>query len=150
MFRFSTELKLRDTDAAGVAFFASYYAIAHEAYETFLKDQQAPLHTWLDTVHLPIVHSEADYNAPVTLGTPFVVNLSCERLGDRSFTLKYEFISSKKLLAYVKTVHVAVKVNDEQGKTRSTELPSRLKSLLSKLMVPYQDSVNTVSAKLES
>ena len=47
MFRYSTTLKLRDTDAAGVAFFAAYFAIAHDAYESFLISQGAHLRSWL-------------------------------------------------------------------------------------------------------
>ena len=49
-----------------VAFFASYYAMAHDAYEAFLSENGRPLSSWLDQVRLPIVHSEADYQAPLS------------------------------------------------------------------------------------
>ena len=147
MFRFSTELKLRDTDAAGVAFFAAYYAIAHDAYEAFLKDQNAPLHTWLDKVHLPIVHSEADYKAPLTLGTSFSVNVTCEYLGQRSFTLHYEFTSPHGILAIVKTVHVAVKSTQKKEKAESTNLPSQLKDLLEKIYLPDLNQVKELPSQ---
>ena len=92
MFRYSTTLKLRDTDAAGVAFFAAYFAIAHDAYESFLISQGAHLRSWLGEVHLPIVHSNADYTAPVKLGDGFDVEVSCGRIGQKSFTLSYHFL----------------------------------------------------------
>ena len=140
MFRYSTELKLRDTDAAGVAFFAAYYSIAHDAYETFLNLNEAALHTWLDQVHLPIVHSEADYTAPLKLGTRFDVQLSCTRLGDRSFSLQYDFLIESVSLAQVKTVHVAVNHNQADDSVKSVLLPPKLKSLLSTQLVISRDT----------
>lgn len=125
MFRYSTCLKLRDTDAAGVAFFASYYAVAHDAYEAFLSENGRPLSSWLDEVHLPIVHSEADYQAPLRLGDPFVVEVTCLKIGKRSFTLSYIFCSEGKVLASLKTVHVAVQF-DLNSKTKAVSLPSEL------------------------
>lgn len=132
MFRYATELKLRDTDAAGVAFFANYYAIAHEAYESFLCHLNRPLSSWLSEVHLPIVHSEADYKAPIRLSDPFEVLLSCERLGNRSFTLSYDFVSGDKLLAHLTTVHVAVASPPSEPKAIS--LPEELRVALAKLI----------------
>ncbi len=134
MFCYSTCLKLRDTDAAGVAFFASYYAIAHDAYEAFLNEQGHPLQTWLDQVHMPIVHSEADYKAPLRLGVPFVIELTCSNIGKRSFTLDYRFKSAAKVFAVLRTVHVAVKL-DENEKTTAVTLPSKLNSLLASIEV---------------
>ena len=108
MFRYSTCLKLRDTDAAGVAFFASYYAMAHDAYEAFLNENGRPLNSWLNQVHLPIVHSEADYQAPLRLADSFDIEVTCLKIGERSFTMAYIFCREGKELASVKTVHVAV------------------------------------------
>ena len=137
MFRYSTELKLRDTDAAGVAFFAAYYSIAHDAYETFLNVNNAALHTWLDQVHLPIVHSEADYTAPLKLGAHFDVLLSCIKLGERSFSLHYDFVNESSSLAQVKTIHVAVNHNRADESVNSVSLPDQLRTLLStKLLDP--------------
>ena len=133
MFSYSTRLKLRDTDAAGVAFFAAYYAIAHDAYEAFLESADAPLHSWLSEVHLPIVHSEADYKAPLTLGTSFSVNIHCERLGTKSFTLSYQFSSDHQVFANLKTVHVTV--SSGFAKTKAISIPNELKDLLNTIMV---------------
>ena len=129
MFRYSTCLKLRDTDAAGVAFFASYYAMAHDAYEAFLSENGRPLNSWLDQVHLPIVHSEADYQAPLRLADPFDIELTCLKIGERSFTMAYLFCSEGEVLASVKTVHVAVQL-DLNSKTKAVSLPAELIGLL--------------------
>ncbi|MAD59977.1 MAG: hypothetical protein CMH49_00505 [Myxococcales bacterium] len=134
MFRYSTCLKLRDTDAAGVAFFASYYAIAHDAYEAFLSEQGYSLVSWLDQVHLPIVHSEADYKAPLRLGDAFTIEVTCLRIGERSFTINYDFCVEDKVSASLKTVHVAVQ-KDQSLKTKAIGLPAKLKSLLTLIEV---------------
>ena len=84
-------LTLNHTDAAGVTFFASYFTLAHQVYEHFLFENQLGLHQWLDQVHLPIVHSEATYQAPLFLGDRFCIALGTTKVGQRSFKLKYQF-----------------------------------------------------------
>ena len=84
---FDFTLTLRDTDAAGVAFFAAYFSLAHEAYERALAACGAPLHTWLDELHLPIVHAEADYSAPMRLGDQLTLHVGYAKLGKRSFEI---------------------------------------------------------------
>ena len=135
MFRYSTTLKLRDTDAAGVAFFAAYFAIAHDAYESFLVSCGAHLRDWLGEVHLPIVHSHADYTAPLRLSDAFEVELTCPRVGEHSFTLHYHFVDHvhERTLARLETVHVAVKFDDR--KHESVPLPEQVRSVLSGIKV---------------
>ena len=135
VFKYSTTLKLRDTDAAGVAFFASYFAIAHDAYETWVERQGVTLKDWLGEVHLPIVHAQSDYRAPLRLGDAFTVELTCRRVGARSFTLNYIFRSNEqgdppaRLLAQLETVHVAV----SQETMSSVSLPHMLATQLEQL-----------------
>lgn len=151
MFRYSTELKLRDTDAAGIAFFAAYYAIAHDAYERFLSQSSRPLSSWLAEVHLPIVHSQAQYQAPLRLGEAFEVLITCVNMGTRSFTLSYEFIKKGELtpLAQLQTVHVAVgsaSVQDalspdsNASKAQAVPIPTEFKKLLSTLSKNNEES----------
>ena len=140
MFRYPTTLKLRDTDAAGVAFFATYFAIAHDAYEAFLVSRGFCLRDWLEEIHLPIVHSEADYTSPIKLGDHFDIELTCGRIGQTSFTLNYHFLGCESgvTLARLKTVHVAVKLNDEGHE--SVSLPDQVRSIIGSI-VPNVDEV---------
>lgn len=148
MFRYPTTLKLRDTDAAGVAFFASYFAIAHDAYETWIDHQGVTLKEWLGDIHLPIVHAQSDYSAPLRLGDAFTVELVCTRVGSRSFTLSYVFRSGKHsdssapILARLETVHVAV----AQGEMRSVSIPDALRGPLEQLM-EMSESHSVVASK---
>ena len=147
MFRYQTTLKLRDTDAAGVAFFASYFAIAHDAYETWIDHQGVTLKEWLGEVHLPIVHAQSDYSAPLRLGDAFTVELTCARVGSRSFTLSYVFRSGKhcdsssSILARLETVHVAV----AQEEMRSISIPDALRNPLEQLMEASESHSTTTS-----
>ena len=132
MFRYVTQLNLRDTDAAGVAFFAAYYAIAHDTYEAYLRQVGRPLSSWLAEVHLPIVHSEADYKAPLRLDDPLEVLMRCVKLGERSFTMSYDFISLQKHLARLQTVHVAVDSSNNVP-PEAVSLPDELREALEPL-----------------
>ena len=103
--------------------------------------QGACLRDWLGEIHLPIVHSSADYTAPIQLGDAFNVELSCGRLGRRSFTLHYHFVDRQRdlTIARLKTVHVAVKPS-EQGHS-SVALPDQVRSMMDMLLTsPSEES----------
>lgn len=103
-------VRLHDTDAAGVMFFAHLFRHAHDAYEACLG------HLGLDLAgliqagpHLPLVHAEADYRAPLRHGEQVWVRVTLERLGDQSFTLGYLFTGLDGVeRARARTVHVAM------------------------------------------
>lgn len=91
MFSHEFNVKLRHTDAAGVVFFASYFTIAHDVYELALDSVGESLSTWLSTVPMPLVKSEALYKGPLKHGERARVDLGVERMGRSSFELKYVF-----------------------------------------------------------
>ena len=127
--RSNQRILLRDTDAAGIVFFASYYAMAHECYEMALSAHGLHLGELLNRYMLPIAHSEANYFYPLRLSQSIQLQMGYEKKSERSFTLKYRFILledplSPKLCAELKTVHVHV-VNG-----KSASLPTEIISFL--------------------
>ena len=62
-FRYERTVRLADTDAAGVVYFARVLSICHEAYEASLAAAGVPLASWIrkGTIALPIVHAHADF-----------------------------------------------------------------------------------------
>ena len=145
MFTHEMTLKMKHTDAAGVAFFASYFVIAHDCYELALESVGVPLGVWLTKAPMPLVHSEAQYHTPVRLGDRLKVNLSVHKLSVRSFELHYE-LWVKPLTplpwasdesgqggwsraAMLKTVHVAI----DPTKGKSAPLPEAFKEALERL-----------------
>ena len=61
MFEYKTTVRMFNTDAAGISFFASAFLYAHECYEAFMDDH-LPLGKMLEDGEylVPIVHAEAD------------------------------------------------------------------------------------------
>ena len=89
------------------------------------------LNQWLNQVHLPIVHSEASYHAPLFLGDPLCITLGTSKIGPHSFRLNYQFKAWQNQkwvpVADVHTTHVAV------HNKKARPLPNHLTTLLTQL-----------------
>ena len=116
MFETHTDVKLHDTDAAGLLFFSNYFSIAHTAYEAFMKsigcgiDQIIKQSEYL----LPIVHAEADYKKGLSLGDEIAVSLKAE-VSKTSFVVSFTFTDTEgNVAAELKTVHVSVDKDTRQ------------------------------------
>ncbi len=111
MFEVQTNVKLHDTDAAGILFFANYLRLAHAAYEAFMKSIGCGLDYIIrqsDYLVL-IAHSEADYQKPLFYGDKVTISLKAENIGHSSFVLGYTFRDRDgDTVARLKTVHVSV------------------------------------------
>ena len=112
MFQYRRIVKMADTDASGVIYFASVQSIALEAFEEFLSRYGFQLdEEILRGDHLfPIVHSEADYLSSVTVGNELNVEMFVDKIGNSSFTLRYEIFSLKTdmVAATVTMTHVVM------------------------------------------
>lgn len=111
MFETKTNIKLHDTDAAGITFFANHFRIAHTAYEAFMKS----IGVGLDFIvrdaeyYVLIAHAEADYKYPLFHGDSLTITLKAESIGNTSFVLGYKFKDGRgRLAASLQTVHVAI------------------------------------------
>lgn len=129
MYTYDTSIKLHQTDAAGVLFFANYFTIAHDAYEAFLESISHPFSEIFAKKDylLLIVHAEADYMQPLTVGEVVSVEIRVARMGRTSYSLAYSIKNGTgKAVGAVKTVHATV-----DGKThRPIRLPDSLRSAL--------------------
>jgi YbgC/YbaW family acyl-CoA thioester hydrolase len=126
MFEIETEVKLHDTDAAGIVFFANHFKIAHGAYEAFMNSIECSLdHVIRESDYLiPIVHAEADYRGGLSLGDKCFISMRAD-VGTTSFTLFYAFTDvNGKITAQIQTVHVTV----NKGTGEKVSLPDKLKA----------------------
>lgn len=126
-------IRLRDTDAAGVLYFSRLLDHAHDAYEALMDDIGQPLQAMLDgaVVHLPLVHAEADYLAPLRLGDRIRVRVRLDKLGRSSFTLAYAFIADSGLeAARAATVHVAIRPDTGEPMALPSDLAQALGNLV--------------------
>ena len=131
MFSHATTVRLHDTDAAGVLYFAHQFRLAHEAYETFMEQAGLGLGGLLKkgALALPIVHAEADFRAPLGVGDALTISLRLQRLGKTSYTLVSRIARAGRTVGYVTTTHVAL----DRRTGRKCDLPAKLKRALATL-----------------
>lgn len=126
MFETKTSIKLHDTDAAGVVFFASFFRIAHIAYEEFLQSIDFGLEKIIgDSDYLVLIsRAEADYRRPFHLGDEISISVRATILRRTSFELTTEIKDKQgEVGATVRTVHVAI----EKYSGGKIELPAAIR-----------------------
>ncbi|MCK4572722.1 MAG: thioesterase family protein [candidate division Zixibacteria bacterium] len=104
--------------------------MAHDAYETFMDAIGFSLAWIIDEAEFMVLiaHAEADYLSSLRLGADYALVLTVEKLGQTSFTIKYDYVAEGgDKVATAKSVHVIV--NKKSGKP--TRLPEALKERLS-------------------
>ena len=132
MFSRKIFLRLFETDATGVLYFAQQLRLAQETLECYLESVGAPFGTWLQegAYLLPIVHVEADFHHPLRVGDDIEIRLRLERLGNSSFTLSTTFLLSGVILAgKVSIVHVVI----DRTTWQSCPIPQLLMDCLAQL-----------------
>lgn len=133
MFSYKTKIKLHQTDAAGVLFFADFFTIAHDCYEEFLSQEITTKQILHDQPFIiPVVHAEANYILPLTLSEQIEVRMTHSGSSESSFNLEYQIISERgEIAAEVKTVHAVV-----NKKTKSKVIiPELIQNLLCTITV---------------
>lgn len=133
MYQYKRLVKMADTDASGVIYFASVQMIALEAFEEFLSEYGFDLGYEITKGEylFPVVHAEADYLSPITVGEEIQVHLILKKIGRSSFTMQYE-IDSLKTDMTVATVSITHVVLSKKTK-KSMVVPQELVSLFTSL-----------------
>ena len=132
MYKNDYVVKLTDTDAAGILFFASYLTLAHEAYESFMEKIDVSLRYIIeDSVNFVVIaHTEVDYKSSLRLEDRYSIDITVSKIGKTSFELEYLFEKEGQEIATAKTVHV---ITDKKT-GRPTKLPDKLIDGLKKYM----------------
>lgn len=132
MYILQTTVRLHNTDAAGLLFFAEQFRLAHDAYESFMESigyAFAPLIRKSDFL-LPIVHAEADFLKPLSTGDRLEIQVRAERIGDSSFTLGYTLLRDRtETVGTVRTVHVLINKEDGASLSLLPELRRNLETI---------------------
>ena len=131
MFKKTHIVRMNDTDAAGILFFANQFSIVHEVYEDFMESIGCGFAHLLDKANffVPIVHAEADYKKSVSVGERLQIKLVVEKVGETSFTMFYALIGkNRRRVGTVRTVHVSV----SRSSKKKIPLPAHLKKILKK------------------
>jgi len=92
MFVAHNQVRMHDTDAAGVLYFAHLFRFVQEALEDFASARGFPLAALLESANflLFIRHVEADYLLPLRVGDPLEIELKTSSVKETSFLLDYQ------------------------------------------------------------
>ena len=106
-------IRLADTDAAGVVYFAKLLSICHEAYEDVLEKAGIGLRSFLEdsALAIPIVHGEIDFFGPLFCGDQLAIELIPQQIDENSFEVAYQVLSypfSENCLARALTRHISI------------------------------------------
>jgi YbgC/YbaW family acyl-CoA thioester hydrolase len=131
MFEYQTEIKMYDTDPAGVLFFANQFRLVHDAYQAFLAEKGLPLGELFTSspFFLPVVHAKSDFNAPLRVGDTVTVKLKLKQKGISSFTIGHAIYKGKILTGTGETVHVCI----DRKSRQKIPLPEKLQEIMGAL-----------------
>ena len=105
-----------EVDQQGVVFNMWYLAYCDDAMTAFLAEGGLPYLDMLRSGYdAQVVHTELDWHGPLRYGEPAGVRVGVSHLGRTSFTLRFEVLSSERLILDASTVYVTVRT-DGSGK----------------------------------
>jgi 4-hydroxybenzoyl-CoA thioesterase len=84
-------VRFEEVDAAGILFFAHFFAICHDAMERLFDGVPGGYVDLITNrkIGFPAVHVSADFKAPLRYGDVALVETSVTRVGDTSCTFRY-------------------------------------------------------------
>lgn len=127
-------IRLVDTDAAGVVYFAAGLSICHEAYEASLEKAYINLRSFFSNldVAIPIVHAQIDFFRPLFCGDELEIHLSPRQLSDSEFEIEYQILKispeTEKVIRAI-TRHVCINPTDR----RRSSLPEEMVQWLTQI-----------------
>ena len=128
-FSYKYTVQFRDTDAAGVVYFANIISICHIAYEASLIASDINLKMFLNNPNfaVPITQVSADFYKPLFCGDRVTIELIPRSIDIHKFEIEYQILSTNSVvLAIAITKHIVI---DPQTRKRK-ELPEPLNDWL--------------------
>lgn len=127
VFNYSRTVRFRDTDAAGVVYFANVLAMCHEAYEASLAASGINLKAFFSNskVAIPIVSARVDFRRPMFCGDNLIIELIPHKLSENEFEIAYKiFIGDvkDKPAATAITKHVCINPESRKRQIFSEEI----------------------------
>jgi len=115
-------IRLSDTDAAGVVYFAQLLSICHEGYEASLQEIGVDLRAFFSdrATAIPIVHGSIDFLRPIFAGDCLAIEIIPQQLSDNEFEIHYSLYHESaptKSLAKAKTRHTCIDPTIRQRKS---------------------------------
>ncbi len=128
-FIYDRTINFRDTDAAGVVYFANGLALCHEAYEASLAAAGINLQSFFrgDVIAVPITHASIDFFKPMFCGDRIAISLTATQLSAESFQVEYQLYFNseeerQKTIAKALTKHTCIDTSTRKRCNLSEEL----------------------------
>jgi 1,4-dihydroxy-2-naphthoyl-CoA hydrolase len=118
-------IQFRDTDAAGVVYFANIISICHVAYEASLIESGIDLKLFMNNPKfaVPITHVSADFFRPLFCGDRVITKLIPHAIDICKFEIEYQIMTTdRQRSATAITKHIAIDPTNRKRK----ELPTNL------------------------
>ncbi len=119
MFETIRSVQLSETDATGAIYFTQQLKWAQEALLAATEFENDSLFNIMDEENcaLPVVHSEADFFAPIFLGDSITIQVKTAHISEHSFGVESTFFKNGGKVGQCLIVHVVV--SRETGETIS-------------------------------
>ncbi len=131
-FTYTRTVRFKDTDAAGVVYFANVLAMCHEACEESLASSGINLKVFFSnsSVTIPIVHASVDFLRPMFCGDQLLISLITKQRSDNEFEIGYQILeaAADKVVAKAITRHVCIEPASRTRKELPSEIVQWLKS----------------------
>jgi 4-hydroxybenzoyl-CoA thioesterase/acyl-CoA thioester hydrolase len=131
----SRRIEFRDTDAAGIAHFSTYFTMMEQAEHELLR--------WLDlsvltadeqgVISWPRVSCQCDYQGPLRFEDVVEIHVFLERLGSKSITYRFEFVCREQTVAVGRTTAVCCRI-EESAPPLAIEIPTAMREKLAPLV----------------
>ena len=102
-FIYKYTIQFRDTDAAGVVYFANILSICHVAYEASLIESGIDLKLFVNNPEfaMPITHTSADFFKPLYCGDQITIELTPRSIDSCRFEITYQLESATAITKHV-------------------------------------------------
>jgi len=103
-------VRMYDTDAAGILYFANQFRFAHDALEAWMAQQGVSFGSMLESgpYLLVIVHASANYSQSLKVGDSIDIQITVTHIGTTSFRLHYVVTRHGQEVGNMTTVHVCI------------------------------------------
>ena len=142
-FIYTRTIHFRDTDAAGVVYFANGLALCHEAYEASLAASGIKLKSFFrgSAIAVPITHASIDFFKPMFCGDRIEIELNVSLLSAESFQIEYQIyfdsqvsteteVRAKKAIAKALTKHTCIDSSNRKKCNLSADLLKWINTLI--------------------
>ena len=136
---FRRAVRFEDIDAAGIVFFARFYAYCHDAIEPMFVGYGESGYPGLIArgIGFPVVSCSADFRAPLRYGDAAIIEASIEAMGRSSCTFGFVVRRERDDVVSATVRHVTVMTDVKAMK--STPIPDDLRAQLA----PYVRATTT-------